>query len=78
MTINTVKFLDCVFFPIQQWTCHNNIVTDRVSSLFDDCPAEYVARRVYLFFPWAHRTPTKINKNGAVAKVRILVELGIL
>ena len=24
------------------------------------------------------RTPTKINKNGAVAKVRLLVELGIL
>ena len=24
------------------------------------------------------RTPTKLNKNGAVAKVRILVELGIL
>ena len=24
------------------------------------------------------RMPTKINKNGAVAKVRILVELGIL
>ena len=32
---------------------------------------------------WHHskfkdRTPTKINKNGAVAKVRILVELEIL
>ena len=26
----------------------------------------------------ADRTPTKINKNGAVAKVRLLVELGIL
>ena len=29
-TINTVKFLDCVFFPIQQCTCHDNVVKARV------------------------------------------------
>ena len=28
--------------------------------------------------PQTHRAPTKINKNGAVVKVIILVELGIL
>ena len=46
-------------------------MTDRVLNLFDDCPAECVGRRVYLFFPGAHRAPTKINKNGVVVKVRI-------
>ena len=51
---------------------------DRVLNLFDGCPAESVGRRVYLFFLGAHRTPTKVNKNGAVAKVSIFVELGIL
>ena len=28
--------------------------------------------------PQTDMAPTKINKNGAVAKVKILVELGIL
>ena len=43
-------FIVCVFFPIQQWPCHNNIVTDGGLNLFDDCAAECVGRRVYLFF----------------------------
>ena len=68
------------FFPIQQWPCHNNIATDGGLNLFDDCAAECVGRKVYLFFLYTpgtiadsqtERAPTKINKNGAVAKVRI-------
>ena len=57
------------------------------------CTSVPSGRRVYLFFLGApskmynpgtiansqtDRTATKINKNGAVAKVRTLVELGIL
>ena len=41
-------FLCC--FPIQQWSCHNSIVTERVFNLFDDCTVESVGTRVYLFF----------------------------
>ena len=43
-------FLLFVFFPIQQWLWHNNIVTVRVLNRFDDCVAECVGTRVYLFF----------------------------
>ena len=52
-------------------------------NLFDDCAGECVARRVCLFFPGdavkctllapqqihRHSVPTKVNKNGAAAKV---------
>ena len=31
-----------VFFPIQQWTCHNNIVVDKGLNLFDECAAECI------------------------------------
>ena len=31
-----------VFFPIQQWSCHNNIVADKGLNLFDECAAECV------------------------------------
>ena len=31
-----------MFFPIQQWPCHNNIVTDKGLSFFDDSAAECV------------------------------------
>ena len=41
------------------------MVADKGLNLFDKCATE-------------DRTPTKINKNGAVGKVRILVELGML
>ena len=37
-------------FPIQQWPCHNSIITERGLNIFDNCAAEYVGRRVYLFF----------------------------
>ena len=37
-------------FLIQQWPCHNNMVTERGFNLFDDCASECVGRRVYLFF----------------------------
>ena len=37
-------FFDC--FLIQQWSCHNNIVTERVSNLSNDSAAECVGRRV--------------------------------
>ena len=86
-----------VYFPIQQWPCHNNIQTDKGLNVFDD----YAAECVYLFPQeeectssyWGHskiytlgtmansqtdRTPTEIDKNGAVTKVEILLELGIL
>ena len=63
-------------FPIQQWPCYNNIVTERVFNLFDDSPAECMGRRVPLL-PGEHskmytpgtiansqtqRVPTKIKK----------------
>ena len=31
-----------MYFPIQQWPCHNNIETGRGLNLFDDCAAECV------------------------------------
>ena len=37
-------------FPIQLWSCHNNIVTERGLNLFHDCAVECVGRRVYFFF----------------------------
>ena len=43
-------FVVYVFFPIQHWSCHNNIVTDGGLNLFDDCADECVGRKVYLFF----------------------------
>ena len=30
------------YFPIQQWPCYNNTVTDKGLNLFDDCAAECV------------------------------------
>ena len=38
-------------FPIQQLPCHNSIVKERGLNIFDNCAAEHVGRRVYLFFP---------------------------
>ena len=74
----------------QQWSFHNNIGADRGLNLFD----EYVSGCVHLCpqeeectcskctdhskFTNRQRMPTKINKNGSAAKVRILVGLGIL
>ena len=84
------------FFPIQQWPCDNNIVTDKGLNLFDDCVAEWVylcpQEEECTSSSWGHskmytpgtienwktdRASIKINKNGAVVKVRILVELGM-
>ena len=84
-------------FPIQQWPCHNNIVTDRDLNLSDGCAVECVYlcpqeeectssswgnSKIYIPGIIANsqtdRAPTKINKNVAIVKVRILVELGIL
>ena len=31
-----------MYFPIQQWPCHNNIETGKGLNLFDDCAAECV------------------------------------
>ena len=31
-----------MFFPIQQWTCHDNIGADKGLNLFDECAAECV------------------------------------
>ena len=50
----TVCLFCCFFFvvfvvPIQQWPCHNNVVAGRGLNRFDDCAAECVGRRVYLF-----------------------------
>ena len=37
----TVKFL-VVFFSVQQWPCHNNILADKGLNLFDECAADFV------------------------------------
>ena len=85
------------YFPIQQWTCHNNIETGKGLNLFDDCAAEYVYlypqkeectssswehSKIYILGTMANsktdRAPTEIDKNDAVVKVRILLELGII
>ena len=31
-----------MFYPVQQWPCYNNIVTDNGLNLFDECAAECV------------------------------------
>ena len=31
-----------MFFPIQQWPCHNDIVADKSLKLFDECATECV------------------------------------
>ena len=31
-----------VFFPVQQWPCHNDIMADKDSNLCDECAAECV------------------------------------
>ena len=86
-----------MFFPIQQWPCHNNIVTDKGLNFFDDSAAECVylcpQEEECTSSSWGHskiytlgtmensqtdRAPTKIDKNGAAAKVKVLLELGIL
>ena len=63
------------FFPTQQWPCHNNIAADKGLNLFDDCAAGTPGTIANL---QTDRALTKINKNGAVVRLRILVELGIL
>ena len=80
-SINTVQFLVCVFFPIQQWPCHNNIVTGKSLNLFDDSAAEFVYQICTpdtVTNSQTDRVPTEINNSGAVFKVRVLVELGML
>ena len=71
-------------FPIQQVSCDNNIETGKVLNLFDDCVAECVpvlpgGTGKYTLGTMANsqtdRAPTEIDKNGAVVKVRILLEL---
>ena len=80
-SINTAQFLVCVFFPIQQWPCHNNTVTGKSLNLFDDSAAECVYQ---IYTPdtitnsQTDRALTEINNSGAVFKVRVLVELGML
>ena len=34
--------LNSLFFLIQKWPCNNNIVADKGSNIFDECPAECV------------------------------------
>ena len=67
---------------------------DKGLNLFDECPAEcvylYPQEKEYTFSSWRDSkmyTPSKFTdtedtnlnfKNGAVAKLRILVKLGIL
>ena len=59
-------------------------MTDKGLNLFDESAAECEHLHAqkekcnYSKFTERQRMPTKINKNGAVAKVRILVELGML
>ena len=44
-------FVVCVFFQFNnELVIINNIVRDRGLNLFDDCAAECVGRRIYLFF----------------------------
>ena len=62
-TMNSLCFfVVCVFFPIQQWPCHNNIVTDGGLNLFDDCAAECVGRRVFLS-SWRHSKCLKLYSD---------------
>ena len=84
-------------FPIQQWTCHNNIETGKGVNIFDDCAAEcvYLCHQeegctssswgcsiIYTLNTMTNSqtnsAPNEIDKNGAVVKVKILLELGIL
>ena len=63
-------------------------MTDKGSNLFDECATEYEhllpQEEKCTSSSWMDSnmctpsTPCYSNKNGAVAKVRILVELGIL
>ena len=73
------------YFPVQQWPCNNNVVTDKGLNLFDDCAAKcvYICALRKKSVPLLSGTiansqtdkaPTEITKNGAVVKV----ELGIL
>ena len=50
-TINTVKLIVCVFFPIEQWPWHNNVVIDRSLTLFEDCAAGCVGKKSVPYFP---------------------------
>ena len=69
-------------FPTQEWPCHDNIVTDRDLNLFHGTTSSWGNSKIYvpgaIAISQTDRAPTKINKNVAVVKVRILVELGIL
>ena len=81
------------YFPIQQWPCHNDVVTDKGLNGGTECIYLCPQEEECTFSSWGHsriytpgtiansqadRAPTEINKNGAAVKVRILVELGIL
>ena len=67
-TITTVKFLVCIFFQIQQWPCHNNIVTDKGLNLFEDCTPECVYlcphEEECTSFSWGH---SKMYTPGTIA-----------
>ena len=68
--------------------CHDNIVTDKGLNLFGDCAAQECTSSSWGYSKicnpgtianlQTNRALTKINKNGAVVRLRILVELGIL
>ena len=75
------SFVVFVFFPVQQWPFQNNIVTDRFKFFWWLYSWMCRKKSVPSFsgtqengHSWHHskfidRAPTKINKNGAVAKV---------
>ena len=54
------------------------MMSDKVLNFFDECTVECVHLCPQAYTPGtianSQRTPTKVNKNGAIAKVRILVE----
>ena len=55
------------YFPIQQWPCHNDIVTDEGLNLFDDCGAECVylcPQKEECTSSWGH---SRIYTPGTVA-----------
>ena len=57
-----------MFFPIQQWSCHNNIVTDKALNLFDDCAADCVHlcphAEEFTSSSWGH---SKMHTPGTIA-----------